>query len=99
MSPLAALLAAAPAVPYDTAGRYVAAGFIVIFAVVLVYVAIMAWKLQRLERELAELTDALEARERRRAARPDGGAPTATGREEPNSPAREPIGSTTPETP
>ena len=34
MNPLA-LLAAAPAVPYDKAGRYVAAAFIVLFAVVL----------------------------------------------------------------
>jgi hypothetical protein len=63
MSLLATLLAAAPAVPYDKAGRYVAAGFIFFFAIVLIYVAIMATKLQRLERGLAELETELAARE------------------------------------
>jgi hypothetical protein len=63
-----ALLAAAPAVPYDKAGRYVAAAFIVLFAVVLIYVAIMATKLQRLERDLSELNSALDAKERAQAA-------------------------------
>jgi hypothetical protein len=67
MSVLATLLAAAPAVPYDTAGRYVAAAFIVFFAIVLIYVAIMAVKLQRLERDLSELNAALDAREREQA--------------------------------
>jgi hypothetical protein len=70
MNPLA-LLAAAPAVPYDKAGRYVAAAFIVLFACVLIYVAIMATKLQRLERDLSELNAALDARERARAEAPD----------------------------
>lgn len=67
MNPLA-LLAAAPAVPYDKAGRYVAAAFIVFFAIVLVYVAIMAAKLQRLERDLSELNAALDRRDREREA-------------------------------
>jgi hypothetical protein len=64
MTLLATLLAAAPAVPYDKAGRYVAAGFIVFFAVVLVYVLIMATKLQRLEKGLEELNEQLDARDR-----------------------------------
>lgn len=63
MNPLA-LLAAAPAVPYDKAGRYVAAAFIVFFAIVLIYVGIMATKLQRLERDLSELNAALDRRDR-----------------------------------
>lgn len=63
MNPLA-LLAAAPAVPYDKAGRYVAAAFIVFFAIVLIYVAIMATKLQRLERDLGELNATLDQRDR-----------------------------------
>jgi CcmD family protein len=36
--------------------KYVAAAYLVVFAVVLVYVLIMGLKLQRLQRELAELT-------------------------------------------
>lgn len=67
MNPLA-LLAAAPAVPYDKAGRYVAAAFIVLFAVVLIYVAIMATKLQRLEKDLIDLNATLDARDREQAA-------------------------------
>ena len=35
--------------------KYVAAAYLVVFVAVLVYVLIMATKLQRLERELAEL--------------------------------------------
>jgi CcmD family protein len=36
---------------------YVAAAYLVLFALVLIYVAIMATKLGRLERELAELNE------------------------------------------
>ena len=39
------------------AEKYVAAAYLVIFAVVLAYVVIIALKLQRLERELAELAE------------------------------------------
>ena len=38
-----------------TAEKYVTAAYCVVFAVVLVYVAIIALKLQRLEREVDEL--------------------------------------------
>ena len=38
-----------------TAEKYVTAAYCVVFAVVLVYVMIMALKLQRLEREVDEL--------------------------------------------
>ena len=41
---------------------YVAAAYVVFLALVLAYVAIMATRLGRLERELAELTQALEER-------------------------------------
>jgi hypothetical protein len=51
----AALLAALPALPLHEAGKYVAAAYIVLFALVLVYVAIMAIRLSRLERDLGEL--------------------------------------------
>lgn len=40
-----------------TAEKYVTAAYCVVFAVVLVYVLIMALKLQRLEREVAELEE------------------------------------------
>jgi CcmD family protein len=41
----------------STEEKYVAAAYLVIFGVVLAYVVIIALKLQRLERELAELTE------------------------------------------
>jgi hypothetical protein len=63
---MSVLLAAAPALPLDEAGKYVAAAFVVFVAVILVYVTIMATKLQRMERELAELNAALAARDRAR---------------------------------
>jgi CcmD family protein len=51
-----------------TAEKYVAAAYLVVFATVLVYVAIMALKLQRLAREVDEL--ARLAQQRRRAEEP-----------------------------
>ncbi|HZV72874.1 MAG TPA: hypothetical protein VFF79_04085 [Conexibacter sp.] len=62
MSPLAALLAVAPALPLDKAGKYVAAAFVVFVGVVVIYVAIMGVKLQRMSRELSELNAALDMR-------------------------------------
>ena len=41
---------------------YVAAAYLVVFALVLVYVVIMAAKLSRFERELAELNDLADRR-------------------------------------
>jgi hypothetical protein len=53
----------APALPLHTAGKYVAAAYIVFLALVLIYVAIMATRLGRIERDLAELQrDVLERR-------------------------------------
>jgi hypothetical protein len=49
------LFAAAPALPLHTAGKYVAGAYLVFLAIVLTYVAIMAVRLARTERELAEL--------------------------------------------
>jgi hypothetical protein len=46
-----------------TAGPYVAAAYIVFFAIVLIYVAIMASKLVRNERTLTELTDLVRSRD------------------------------------
>ena len=41
----------------STSGKYVAAAYLVFLAIVLLYVAIMATKLARIERELRELSD------------------------------------------
>jgi hypothetical protein len=53
----AAILAELPALPLHTAGKYVAGAYVVLFALVLVYVAIMAIRLSRIERELGELLE------------------------------------------
>ncbi|MGP0101637.1 MAG: hypothetical protein ACLPUT_08460 [Solirubrobacteraceae bacterium] len=52
---LATALGELPALPLHTAGRYVAGAYVVLFALVLIYVAIMAIRLSRIERELGEL--------------------------------------------
>ena len=44
-----------PALPLDDAGPYVAGAYLVFTAMILMYVAIMASKLARIERELGEL--------------------------------------------
>lgn len=51
-----------PALPLDEAGRYVAGAYVVFVALLLVYVAIMAAKLQRIDRDLDQLTDLAERR-------------------------------------
>jgi hypothetical protein len=78
MSPL---LAAAPALPLHTAGRYVAAAYVMFVAILLLYVAIMARRLRRMERELVELQTALDM-----PARDVGRSPAAHARPEVESP-------------
>jgi len=56
------ILAQAPDVVPDDNTGYVAAAYLVFFAIVLAYFAIMAAKLQRLERELVELNQLADAR-------------------------------------
>ena len=58
-----------PALPLDDAGPYVAAAYLVFLALILVYVAIMASKLVRIARDLDEVADLVERRDR--AAAPD----------------------------
>ncbi len=55
-------LFAAPALPLDEAGKYVAGAYVVFVVLIVVYVAIMASKLQRMERELRELAGFAESR-------------------------------------
>ncbi|MDQ6816514.1 MAG: hypothetical protein M3018_03790 [Actinomycetota bacterium] len=62
---MSAVLAAAPALPLNTAGKYVAGAYIVFLAIVLIYVAIMATRLSRTERELIELRQELLERRAR----------------------------------
>ena len=73
---LAAALAQVPALPLHTAGKYVAGAYIVLFALVLIYVAIMAIRLSRIERDLGELLSMSEN------AAPDG-AEAHAGSEDP----------------
>jgi hypothetical protein len=51
---LDALPIAAPALPLDEAGKYVAAAYIVFVVLIVAYVAIMAAKLSRIERALED---------------------------------------------
>ena len=55
-----------PALPLDEAGKYVAAAYIVFLGLILVYLAIMATKLARIERDLTELDELAGQRERQR---------------------------------
>jgi hypothetical protein len=59
---LSLLPIAAPALPLEEAGKYVAGAYVVFLALIVVYVAIMAAKLQRIERELRELAGFAERR-------------------------------------
>ena len=63
-----------PALPLDEAGKYVAAAYLVFVALLLIYVAIMASKLSRIEREVVELAELVEARQ-------DAAAPQARPKE------------------
>jgi hypothetical protein len=51
-----------PALPLDEAGKYVAAAYLVFLALILIYVAIMAAKLQRIDREIGDLAELAERR-------------------------------------
>ena len=72
------LVLAAPALPLHSAGKYVAGAYIVFVAVILIYVAIMAVRLTRNQREIAELKAELD----RRAQERDGDDTTAPELEE-----------------
>jgi len=62
-----------PALPLDDAGPYVAGAYLVFLALILLYVAIMATKLARIERELVELSELAERRREAPAERAEGG--------------------------
>jgi CcmD family protein len=62
MGAVARLLGALPALPLHEAGKYVAGAYVVVFALVLTYVAIMGVRLSRIERELGDLLSSERAR-------------------------------------
>jgi hypothetical protein len=72
------LVLGAPALPLHSAGKYVAGAYIVFVAVILIYVAIMAVRLTRNQREIAELKAELDRRSQER----DGDDATAVELEE-----------------
>jgi hypothetical protein len=51
-----------PALPLDDAGPYVAAAYLVFLGLILVYVAIMATRLSRVEKEIDEIARVVESR-------------------------------------
>ena len=53
-----------PALPLDEAGKYVAGAYVVFVALLLIYVAIIAVRLDRMRRDLTELADLAEQRAR-----------------------------------
>jgi len=57
------LLAEAPALPLDEAGKYVGAAYGVFVTLLVVYVAIIGARIGRVERELKELADMAEGRD------------------------------------
>jgi hypothetical protein len=61
-------LFAAPALPLDEAGKYVAGAYVVFVVLLVVYVAIMAAKVQRIERELREVAGLAERNKENQAA-------------------------------
>ncbi len=46
-----------PALPLDEAGKYVAGAYVVFLALILLYVAIIATKIARIERQISELVE------------------------------------------
>ena len=54
---VAGVAGALPALPLHEAGKYVAGAYVVLFAIVLIYVAIMSIRLGRIERQLAALLE------------------------------------------
>jgi flagellar biosynthesis/type III secretory pathway M-ring protein FliF/YscJ len=68
------LLAETPALPLDEAGKYVAGAYVVFLVLIVIYVAIMASKLQRMEKELRELAGFAESRAQGEEAAPGRGS-------------------------
>ena len=59
---IASILLAAPAIPLDEGGRYVAAAYIVFVVLLVIYVGIMAVRLGNLSKEIESLAELAERR-------------------------------------
>jgi Tfp pilus assembly protein PilO len=57
-----------PALPLDEAGQYVAAAYLVFVVLLIVYVAIMAVRMEHISRQVESLAELAERRERERKA-------------------------------
>jgi hypothetical protein len=57
------LLAEAPALPLDEAGKYVAAAYGIFVTMLVVYIAIIGARFARVEREVKEIAELVEERE------------------------------------
>jgi flagellar biosynthesis/type III secretory pathway M-ring protein FliF/YscJ len=75
------VLASAPALPLHTAGPYVAAAYIVLVVMLVVYLGIMTLRARRTRRDLSALRS--ELAERRAAEELDGRPTSGTERREP----------------
>jgi Tfp pilus assembly protein PilX len=62
MGVLMGWIVAAPSIPNDVGGKYVAGAYIVFILLLLIYVAIMGMKLARIERDLTEIAAIAEQR-------------------------------------
>jgi hypothetical protein len=60
---LVALLGAAPALPLDEAGKYVAGAYGVFVTMLIVYIAIIGARIARVERDVKALADMAEERD------------------------------------
>ena len=52
-----------PALPLDEAGKYIAGAYVVFFALIALYIAIIGAKVARIERQVSELLEMLDERE------------------------------------
>ena len=59
---IGSILLAAPAIPLDEGGRYVAAAYIVFVVLLVIYVGIMAARLGNLSKEIESLAELAERR-------------------------------------
>jgi hypothetical protein len=65
------MLAAAPAIPLHEAGKYVAGAYVVFLALLVIYIAIMATRLSRLDGELEGLAELAERKAEPQATDPE----------------------------
>jgi hypothetical protein len=57
-----------PALPLDEAGKYIAGAYVVFFALIALYIAIIGAKVARIERQIGEVMDMLDEQDANRSA-------------------------------